>query len=121
MPKKFGLPQAAITRLCHIFSQYPQIDSVILYGSRAKGNYRPGSDIDLSIQGEQLDLTTLLAIENQIDDLLLPWMVDLSLFHKIDDPDLIEHIQRIGIPFYIQVTPRRLDQRSASGIKVHLA
>ena len=117
MSEKFGLPQTAIAKLCHVFSQYPQINSVILYGSRAKGNYRPGSDIDLSIQGEQLDLTTLLAIENQIDDLLLPWMVDLSLFHKIDNSDLIEHIQRIGIPFYTKTSPRRVNQHGVFDIK----
>ena len=100
MPKLYGLPEDAIAKLCGIFSQYPAIQSVLLYGSRAKGNYRPGSDIDLSIQAPTLGLSDLLSIENQIDDLLLPWTVDLSLLHHIDNPELLDHIRRIGIPLY---------------------
>lgn len=45
-------------------------------------------------------VSDLMAIENQIDDLLLPWTVDLSLLHHIDNPELIDHIRRIGTPFY---------------------
>jgi len=100
MPTTYGLPDKAIAQLCGVFSHYPAIHSVLLYGSRAKGNYRPGSDIDLSIQAPTLGLTDLLAIENQIDDLLLPWTVDLSLLHHIDNPELIDHIRRIGAPLY---------------------
>mgnify|MGYP005614577451 FL=1 len=100
MPKPYGLPEEAIAKLCGVFNQYPGIHSVLLYGSRAKGNYRPGSDIDLSIQAPTLGLADLLAIENQIDDLLLPWTVDLSLLHHIDNPDLLDHIRRIGILLY---------------------
>ena len=100
MPKLYGLPEDAIAKLCGIFNQYPAIQSVLLYGSRAKGNYRPGSDIDLSIQAPTLGLSDLLSIENQIDDLLLPWTVDLSLLHHIDNPELLDHIRRIGIPLY---------------------
>lgn len=102
MPNIYGLPKEAISQLCGVLSQYPAIHSVRLYGSRAKGNYRVGSDIDLSIQAPTLDLTDLLAIENQIDVLLLHWTVDLSLLSHIDNPELIDHIRRIGIPFYEQ-------------------
>lgn len=97
---RFGLPAHAIEKLCAVFQGWPQIQRVLLYGSRAKGNYRPGSDIDLTIEGEELTLSQLLAIENEIDDLLLPWMVDLSLKHRIDTPSLLDHIQRVGVPFY---------------------
>ncbi|MDA7088510.1 nucleotidyltransferase domain-containing protein [Pseudomonas sp. SA3-5] len=96
----FGLPTPAVEKLRRVFQGWPQIQRVLLYGSRAKGSYRPGSDIDLVIEGEELTLTQLLAIENQIDDLLLPWMVDISLKHKIDNSSLLEHIERVGVPFY---------------------
>ena len=96
----FGLPAEAVEKLRGVFQGWPQIQRVLLYGSRAKGSYRPGSDIDLTIEGEQLSLSELLAIENQIDDLLLPWMVDLSLKHHIDNPALLDHIQRVGVSFY---------------------
>lgn len=98
--KNTGLPLQAITALRTIFATYPDIEKVILYGSRAKGTYRQGSDIDLCIEGPLLDLTKLLAIENSIDDLLLPWKIDLSLKHQIDNQDLLDHINRVGAVFY---------------------
>lgn len=97
---RYGLPLSAINAINRVFKTYPQIEHVILYGSRAKGDYRLGSDIDLCIEGKALDLTDLLAIENQIDDLLLPWKVDLSLKHNIDHQDLLQHIKRVGVRFY---------------------
>lgn len=99
-PLSFGLPAHAVYALRGVFQGWPQIQRVLLYGSRAKGSYRPGSDIDLVIEGEELTLSQLLAIENQIDDLLLPWMVDISLKHQIDNTALLEHIARVGVPFY---------------------
>ncbi len=103
-----GLPESAVVKLCAIFSKYPQIDRVILYGSRALGSCRSGSDIDLTIETESMGLSELLAIENQIDDLLLPWKVDLSLRSKIDDPELLVHIDRVGVTFYpVQSAPSR--------------
>lgn len=92
-----GLSSATMERLRSVFQKYPQIESVILYGSRAKGNYKPGSDIDLTIKAPGLTLSGRLKIEQEIDDLFLPYKVDLSLFHEIENPDLIEHIERVGI------------------------
>lgn len=71
-----------------------------MYGSRAKGSYRPGSDIDLALFGEALNYTQLNRIETEIDDLLLPYTVDLSLYAQIDNVDLQNHIQRVGQVFY---------------------
>ncbi|QLC74735.1 nucleotidyltransferase domain-containing protein [Pseudomonas sp. LPB0260] len=102
----FGLPAQAVEQLRGVFQSWPQVKRVLLYGSRAKGNYRPGSDIDLTVEGEDLSLADLLAIENQIDDLLLPWMVDLSLKQQIDNPALLDHIQRVGIAFYTRAELR---------------
>jgi len=96
MSARFGLPEHVIEQLCKIFQGYPEIERVLVYGSRAKGNYRPGSDIDLSLIAPAMSFDDLLQIENRIDDLLLPWMVDLSLLHQVDNPDLVEHINRVG-------------------------
>lgn len=93
---RFGLDAKTIERLRLVFSRYPQIEKVLVYGSRANGNYKPGSDIDLTIIGKSIDLSTRLKIEGEIDDLLLPYKVDLSLFHEIENPDLIDHIRRVG-------------------------
>ena len=94
---KYGLSIAAVDALKKIFKQHDKIKKVMLYGSRAKGNYRTGSDIDLCLEGQALTLKDLLAIENQLDDLLLPWEIDLSLKHQIDNPELLAHIERVGI------------------------
>lgn len=83
-----------------VFLNYPEIEKVVIYGSRAMGNYRNGSDIDLTLFGKSLTYNQLNRIETQIDDLLLPYSVDLSLFDHIDNPGLVDHIHRVGKIFY---------------------
>lgn len=95
-----GLPEAAVQQLRALFRDYPTIRRVVLYGSRAKETYRKRSDIDLCVEAADMTFSELLAIENRVDDLLLPWKVDLSLLRQIESPDLLEHIQRVGKVFY---------------------
>lgn len=97
---RFGLEENDILKLQKIFASYPQIESAKIYGSRAKGNYKNGSDIDLTLTGKELNLTIVNTIETQIDDLLLPYLFDISIYHQISNPDLIDHIQRVGQVFY---------------------
>jgi predicted nucleotidyltransferase len=101
---QFGLKPEAIAQINQIFAKYPEISKAILYGSRAKGNYKNGSDIDLTLISDRLNHRQLLQIQNQIDDLLLPYSVDLSIFRSIDNLHLIEHINRVGITFYNRTT-----------------
>jgi len=96
----FGLKKSTLNKLCSVFQSHGNIDSVILYGSRAKGSYKLGSDIDLTIKGGLLPFFEFLQIEDQIDDLYLPYMVDLSQYKQLTNSDLIEHIDRIGINIY---------------------
>ncbi len=96
----FGLPKETIERICCVLKTNPQVETVILYGSRAKGNYKNGSDIDLTFTGCDLNLHVLNRIDNEIDDLLLPWSFDLSIYSQIETQDLIDHIERVGILFY---------------------
>ncbi|MCX6270799.1 MAG: nucleotidyltransferase domain-containing protein [Bacteroidetes bacterium] len=97
---KFGLKDDIIQKIQQVFAAFPQVEEVILYGSRAKGNFRPGSDIDLTLKGEGLNLSVVNKISMTLDDLLLPYIFDLSVFHHIDNKDLLTHIQRVGIIFY---------------------
>lgn len=97
---QFGLKQDTINQINQIFSTYPEISKAIIYGSRAKGNYKPGSDIDLTLVGDNINHHQLLEILNKIDDLLLPYFFDLSIFNSLNNPNLIEHIERVGITFY---------------------
>ena len=94
-----GLDLSVIDKIRGVFAGYPQIERVLLYGSRAKGNYRAGSDIDLTLIGEQLTMSHLMQIENELDELLLPYKIDLSLLHKIESRELIDHIERVGVVF----------------------
>jgi predicted nucleotidyltransferase len=97
---KYGLSDKAIEQIHTVLSNFPEVDKAVLYGSRAKGNFKSGSDIDLTLYGNGLSLTILHKIENELDDLLLPYKIDLSIFRQIADPDVVDHIQRVGVVFY---------------------
>ncbi len=97
----FGLKEATINQIHSILEKYTQIEKAILYGSRAKGNFRNGSDIDLTlVGGPELTLKILYRLMDDIDDLLLPYLFDLSLYHMIQDQEVREHIERKGKVFY---------------------
>ena len=98
---KYGLSDSTIHKIYTVLKDHQQVEKAILYGSRAKGNYKNGSDIDLTLRGGAgLTLNELYRILEDIDDLLLPYTVDLSIYHDIRDPDVIAHIQRVGVLFY---------------------
>jgi predicted nucleotidyltransferase len=97
---RFGLEENVIERINAVFSFFPEIEQVVLYGSRAKGNYKIGSDIDLTLKGKELNLTLLNAVDTKIDDLLLPYLFDISIFEQISNPDLVNHIERVGKLIY---------------------
>jgi predicted nucleotidyltransferase len=97
---QYGLEQNSIDKIISIFKNYQQIEKVVLYGSRAKGNYKKGSDIDLTLFGKDLDLLIQHKIEIEIDDLLLPYSIDLSIYSDISNMDLISHIDKVGRTLY---------------------
>lgn len=97
---QFGLSPATLEKLNHVFAQHHAIDSVLIYGSRAKGNFRAGSDIDLTIKGDEIPFAEFMQIEDQIDDLMLPYTVDLSQYRQLENTGLIAHIDRVGIAIY---------------------
>ncbi|WP_229215888.1 nucleotidyltransferase domain-containing protein [Dyadobacter frigoris] len=70
----------------------------MLYG--AKGNYKNSSDIDLTLKGKQLTLFILGKVDEQLDDLLLPYTFDLSIYHQINSPELLHHMNRVGKLFF---------------------
>ena len=96
----YGLKTSTIEQIQSVFAKFPQVEKVILYGSRAKGNYRPGSDIDMTLVGKELTLSISYRIEDMLDDLLLPYKIDISIMQHINNPDLLAHIERVGQVFY---------------------
>ena len=96
----YGLKDIELEKICHLFAKNERIESVILYGSRAKGTYKPFSDVDITLVGSELTRSDLNHLLLSIDDLLLPYQFDISIFHTLKNPDLIDHIQRGGITTY---------------------
>lgn len=96
----YGLSEKTIAAIQSVFSKNLNTEKVILYGSRAMGNYSNGSDIDLVLVGEKLDLSQMFKIELQLDDLMLPYKMDLGLLHQIENKELVDHINRRGVVFY---------------------
>ncbi|MEK7700213.1 MAG: nucleotidyltransferase domain-containing protein [Planctomycetota bacterium] len=87
MTLRFGLKESTIQKICAVFARYPQVEKAVLYGSRAKGNYKNGSDIDLTLcGGADLTLGVQYKIMEELDDLLLPYTIDLSIFRDVSDP-----------------------------------
>lgn len=97
---QFGLQQTTIDKINSIFEKNPEVEQVIIYGSRAKGNFRNGSDIDITLKGKSLTYNVLSKIIGEIDDLDTPYMFDISIFDKLGAPSLEEHIDRVGLVFY---------------------
>jgi predicted nucleotidyltransferase len=95
-----GLKEETVKKITSIFARYEEVEEVVMYGSRAKGNYKLGSDVDLTLKGKKLNLKLLNKISLDLDDLFLPYTFDLSIYHHIASPDLIEHIERVGKVFY---------------------
>lgn len=95
-----GLSTGDIQKISGVFKSFGAIDSVTLYGSRAMGTYKAGSDIDLTLKGEELNLHLLNKVSNALDDLLLPYQFDLSIYSTLQNQDIIDHIKRVGVAFY---------------------
>ena len=92
-----GLPAAAVDRICGVLARFPSVEKAVVYGSRAKGNFKPGSDIDLTLFGAGLTTADLSTIADALDELLLPYQIDLSIYHRIHHEKLREHIDRVGL------------------------
>lgn len=100
MSTMFGLQQKDIDQIKTVFAKHAGIRDAILYGSRALGTFRNASDIDLTLVTEGISFSELLQIELELDDLLLPYKIDLSQRHLIENESLQDHISRVGTVFY---------------------
>jgi predicted nucleotidyltransferase len=97
---EFGLPPSTLDAIRHILSEAPAVKKAVIYGSRAKGTHRPGSDIDLTLFGDALSLDTLGQIATRLEESPIPYQVDLSIFKLIEHAALREHIERVGQMLY---------------------
>ena len=97
---KFGLSDTVIKELQDIFRRHTNIEKVLIFGSRSKGNYRAGSDIDLAVIGKDIDYRQLLDISTEIDDLELLYSIDLLDYRSKIGTPIGNHIDRVGQVFY---------------------
>ena len=97
---KFGLSDTVIRELQDVFRRHANIEKVLIFGSRSKGNYRVGSDIDLAVVGQGIDYSQLLAIQCEIDDLELLYSIDLLDYQKEKGTPIGDHIDRVAQIFY---------------------
>jgi predicted nucleotidyltransferase len=97
---RFGLSDTVIKELQDVFRRHANIKKVLIFGSRSKGNYRTGSDIDLAVIGSDIDYNQLLSIHCEIDDLELLYSVDLLDYQKKKGTPIGDHIDRVGQVFY---------------------
>ena len=96
----FGLSEQTIKDIQSVFSAQPNIDKVLIFGSRAKGTYREGSDIDLALIGNGISLNQRLDILNQLEDQGILYKVDILDYQKQKDTPIGEHINRVGVCFW---------------------
>ncbi|HWQ65570.1 MAG TPA: nucleotidyltransferase domain-containing protein [Methanospirillum sp.] len=95
-----GLSETQISQIRSVIESCPRVQKAVLFGSRAMGSHRYGSDIDIALDGDEMTLEDLLQLHNLIDDLNLPFMLDLIQVQRIDNTDLIDHIRRVGKVLY---------------------
>ncbi|WP_178030898.1 nucleotidyltransferase domain-containing protein [Pelagibaculum spongiae] len=107
-----GLNERVIRQIQQVMAENPEIGKAILYGSRAKGNYRNGSDIDLTLIADNeasLILDSIYQLDEQLDALFLPYSFDLSILSEIDNSNLVQHIQRVGVVFYQKISKNSVE------------
>ena len=93
----YGLSPKTIDKILNVLRSCDAVQKVILFGSRAKGNFKEGSDIDIALTGDRLNLDTLRKLEVKMDDLMLAYDVDLLIYNQIKEPELKNHIDQVGV------------------------
>ena len=104
---EYGLDEHTLHTMLRIFEQYPEIDEAILYGSRTKGNFKPFSDVDITLKGV-IRQETLFAVNRALSESSLPYLFDISIFSTLNNQALIEHIDRCGKTLYRQSSSHTL-------------
>lgn len=95
----FGIYPKSYKEIVSILEGCSSIDEVVIYGSRAKGNYREGSDIDITLKGD-VTKNDLNDLWHKLDDSYIPYKFDISIYNDLKSESLIDHIQRVGKTFY---------------------
>jgi len=97
----FGLRESDIEDIVAVLRQFTAVETALIFGSRAKGNYKPGSDVDIALKGTDIDFQTTLAIGGKLnEETLMPYHFDVLDHKALNNTELTNHIDRIGQVFY---------------------
>ena len=97
----YGISRRSFNLLLETFRSFHEIDQVLLFGSRAKGNFKTGSDIDLVIKGEKVGPDVIFRLKSILNERLpIPYEVDVVGYENLDHESLKEHIERVGKVIY---------------------
>ena len=98
---KFGLTPKAIKMIWDVFKEFPQIEEVVIFGSRAIGNFKEASDIDLALKGKPIDLSLIAKIKGRLEEETpLPYFFDIVDFNSIENQEFLDHIRQYGKVFF---------------------
>ncbi len=97
---KFGLPERTINMITEYFANIPEVETVKIFGSRARGNYKPYSDIDFVLYGQNLTTKLTNRIASELDELQTPYKFDVILDRDIKDKVFNEVITSTATIFY---------------------
>jgi predicted nucleotidyltransferase len=96
----YGLKQSDITSIVQAVAQFDDIEVAVIFGSRAKGNFKKASDIDIAIQGKAITSKTATGLRSVLEELPLPYFFDVVHYETIQNQDLTDHIDRVGEIIY---------------------
>ena|SRR5258707_14105300 len=98
---KLGLKPGDLETIVQTLSRFPEIKKAIIFGSRAKGNYQAGSDVDIAVWATSHEsIGQLSGILN--DETLLPYKFDIINYDTINNRELKDHINRTGVEIYLK-------------------
>ena len=96
----FGLLARDITEMRSVFNKYPDIEAVMIFGSRALGNYKKGSDVDIAVKGRNLDDAMIRAIAFELnEETQIPYFFDVLHYEALTNDALRQHIDEFGKQF----------------------
>lgn len=102
----FGLSTEHIIQIQTIFQKHPEIELAFIFGSRAMNSYKPASDVDIAIKGEQINRQTILEVSRQLnEETLMPYNFDIVNYHTIQNKELIVHIDKVGVLLFEKKNP----------------
>ena len=105
MNSAFGLKESDLEKIISIIKDHPEVEEALIFGSRAKGNFKKGSDVDIALKGN-LSFHNLSRINFELNEETdMPYKFDVLNYDAIKNTDLIEHINRVGIKFYLVSKP----------------